>query len=143
MNPVNKMKALKGAVALAAILAMSGNAFGKKNGNGPGIPGSLSSNRLEVTVPMSDLPPCPVNTTATLSVYIIQSVGRLINIGTYSTAITCNGQATTFPDGITVEAFQGLSFQPGPATLLIRYTGTDAITLLPIHTDTGARVDLH
>ena len=140
MNPVNKMKALKGAVALAAILAMTGSAFGKKNSNGAGVPASLSPDRTAVTISLSELPACLITGSATLSVYVFQSVGRLINIGTYNAPVTCTG-ATTAAQDITVTAFQGLSFQPGPATLLIRYTITDAG--IQTHTDTGSRIDLH
>jgi hypothetical protein len=135
------LKMLKGAVALAAILAVSGSAMAKKNSNGGGLPADLSDDRTEVTLDVSDLPACPLSTSGTLSVYVFQSVGRLINIGTYSGVIPCSGAPTTVED-IIVRAVPGLTFQPGPATLLIRYTATDAMAQ-PTITETGARINLH
>ena len=82
------------------------------------------------------------NAQGTLSVYIFQSVGRLINIGTYNTNVSCGtGVETAQP--VTVEAINGLSFQPGPATLIYRFTTQDSVSLLPTVQENGARLDLH
>ena len=40
---------------------------------------------------MSITPQCPLNPSATLTVYIFQSVGRLINIGIGTESFTCTG----------------------------------------------------
>ena len=152
MNPVNKMKALKGAVALAAILAMSGSAFGKKNNNGGGSQADLSDDRTTVT--LSVTPQCQTSTTigATLSadysVYIFQSVGRLINIG----IATGSGLPCGSTTPVDVKAVDGLTFQPGPATMILKFTtietttptpGTTTETPVGIPIESGARIDLH
>ena len=151
MNPVNKMKALKGAVALAAILAMSGSAFGKKNGNGGGVPADLSPDRTTATVTVSAQCTAIEGTQGTVSVYILQSVGRLINIGNGAgtATIPCNGTAVS--EEIVVTAFSGLTFQPGPATLIIKLTrygsSNPADPTAPLAvvgtSESGSRVDLH
>jgi hypothetical protein len=154
MNPVNKMKALKGAVAFAAILAMSGSAIAKKNNNGGGIPADLSDDRTTVT--LSVTPQCQQSSTvgatvsADYSVYIFQSVGRLINIGIASgEGLPCN---STTPIDIIVEAVDGLTFQPGPATMILKFTtiesttpvgGTPTETQVGIPIESGARINLH
>lgn len=146
MNVFNKVTAFKQALALAAVLSMSGTALAK-NGNS-GVDGDLSADRKEVTVRMPEIPACDfLTTTGTLSVYIFQSVGHLINIGTYSGSVSCNGAPTAAQD-ITVTAIPGLTFQPGPATLLVRYTTTTTTAGVPptstqTHSDTGARLNLH
>jgi hypothetical protein len=74
---------------------------------------------------------------------IFQPVGRLINIGTSNTSVTCDG-ATSVQD-VTVNAIPGLTFQPGPATLLIRFSAPqDPNNLSTVTiTETGSRIDLH
>lgn len=89
---MQKMKALKRALALAAVLVMAGTAWAAKPGGvGPGIPGALNGSRdsvtLEVPVPAIQAPPqglCdPLNTNQTYSVkaYIFQPSGRMFAIG--------------------------------------------------------------
>ena len=154
-----------GALALAAALVSSGPALAAKpgkGGGGPGMNGDLNQSRTSVTVMIPVECAAPVvngttttTTTATLSVKIFQSVGRLINIGTGSGAPTCNGQTTDVP--VTVNAVSGLTFQPGPATILITLTETaisSTPSVDPLHpepvivtsppeiTETGARIDL-
>lgn len=141
MNVKNKATVFKRAMVLAAVLAMAGNSWAK-NGNS-GISADLSPDRTQVTVGIDELAACnPLTTTATLSVYIFQSVGRLINIGTYSASVPCTNVATPAGD-ITVTAIPGLTFQPGPATLLIRYTTTDTATTQQTNSESGARLNLH
>ena len=136
MNVFNKVTAFKQALALAAVLSMSGTALAKNGNNG--VNGDLSSDRTQVTVALNELPACTSPTTGSLSVYIFQSVGRLVNIGTYSGSVACTGSPTDLPD-ITVTAVPGLTFPPGPATLLIRYTTTTtdvgATTTTQTHSD--------
>jgi hypothetical protein len=153
-----------GALTLAAALLSAGPVLAAKpgGGGGPGLIGDLNQSRTTVTVLIPVECAAPVvngttttTTTATLSVKIFQSVGRLINIGTGSGVPTCNGQTTDV--AVTVNAVTGLTFQPGPATMLITLTETatsstpsvDPLNPLPVIvtsppeiTETGARIDL-
>jgi hypothetical protein len=153
MNPVNKMKALKGAVALAAILAMTGSAFGKKNKIEGGIEADLSPERDIVTLTIT--PQCQIGTpgatsTADYSIYIFQSVGRLINIGIATgTGLSCN---STTPVQVEVPAIAGLTFQPGPATMISKFTtmetttsttGSQSEAQVGIPIESGQRINLH
>jgi hypothetical protein len=152
MNPVNKMKALKGAVALAAILAMSGSAVAKKNKGGGGIEAALSPERDSVTVSIT--PQCQTGTpgatsNADYSIYIFQSVGRLINVGIGTGTLPCGN---TTPVDIIVNAIDGLTFQPGPATMIMKFTtmetttppgGTPTEAQVGIPIETGQRINLH
>jgi hypothetical protein len=154
-----------GALALTAALLSSGPVLAKsgKGNGGPGLNGVLNQSRTSVTVLIPVECAAPVvngttttTTTATLSVKIFQSVGRLINIGTGSGTPTCDGLTTDVP--VTVNAVSGLTFQPGPSTILITLTETATsstpsldplnpnpviVTSPPEITETGARIDLH
>jgi len=68
-------------------------------------------------------------------------VGFLINIGIGSGTVICNNIAT--PQDVIVNAIPGLTFQPGPATLLVRLTAIDPMTSLPTISESGSRVNLH
>ena len=134
-----------GALALAGALLTNGPVSAAQPT--PALEGDLSANRMsaEVMVPVDCGEPGQT-TTASLSVKIFQSVGRLLNIGTGSAVPNCTGQAVDVP--ITVYAIPGLKFQPGPATILITLTETTTssatppvITPLP-PVETGARIDL-
>ena len=141
MKPMQKMKGLKRALALAAVLAMTGAAWAK-NGGGPGIPGDLSPDRTSVTLSLS-FPACTTGTqSGEVFVYIFQPSGRLLSIGIGDAAVTCNGAIQDVP--VTVEAVEGLTFKPGPATLLYRFTTLDVATSATISiAEAGSRVDLH
>jgi len=150
-----------GALALAGALVCSGPALAAKpgKGGGPGMLGVLSSTRDSVVVKVPvDCDPVPQGSTntksETLSVKIFQSVGRLLNIGIFSVSSSeqqiCTGGPTEIE--VTVKAIPGLTFQPGPATILIKLTETTTTppvppALLPtvdVHeTESGARIDLH
>lgn len=139
-----KTTALKRAMVLAAILAMSGTALAKKPaGVGSGVPADLSDDRASATVTVSAQ--CDSVTqgapSGTLSVHIFQSVGRLINIGIGSGTIICNNIPTA--QSIVVNAIPGLAFQPGPATLIVKLTTVDPLTMVSTVSETGSRVDLH
>ena len=138
-----------GALALAAVLVSNGPASAAQPGGA--MDGDLSSNRTsaDVVVPV-DCDPVPQNSTdtksASVSVKIYQSVGRLLNIGTGSAAPTCTGQPVNVT--VTVHAIDGLKFQPGPATVLITLTeqSLDAVGTqigAATVTETGARINLH
>jgi hypothetical protein len=147
MKAAMKMTSLKRALALAAVLVLAGagTASAKKPSAGPGATGDLSADRTSTTVsvsqqcaPSSD--PLAPPTSGTVSVYILQSVGRLINIGIGNGSVPCDG--ATLTQDITVNAIPGLAFQPGPATMLIRFTTVDPVTLQPTVSETGSRIDL-
>ena len=154
MKAVKKMTGLKRVLVLAAVLAMAGTSWAKKNGNGPGIPGDLNSTRDSVTlsVPVDAIQTCdPTITTQSYSVkaYIFQPSGRLFAIGFgTSDPFTCSATLAQTVD-VTVDAVQGLTFKPGPATLLYKVILTDStdptmptVTVVP-GSENGSRVDLH
>ena len=143
MKVRNKVTALKGAMVLAAVLAMSGTALAKKPaGVGGGVPADLSDDRTSATVTVSaQCDPLTQGASGILSVYIFQSVGRLINIGIGSGTVLCTNATTD--QSIVVNAIPGLAFQPGPATLIVKLTTVDPLTLLPTVSESGSRLNLH
>ena len=143
MNGISKLTGFRGAVALAAILTMNGAASAKKPDAG-GVPAQLSADRtsVELSINYQCDPATTLNAQGSLSVYILQSVGRLINIGTYNANLSC-GTGLVTAQTVTVEAIDGLSFQPGPATLIYRFTTQDSVSLLPTVQESGARLNLH
>lgn len=144
MNGVKKFSRLKGLVALAALLAMTGSAMAKKPPSGGGVAADLSDDRTSATVTVSaQCDSMTQGASGTLSVHIFQSVGRLINIGIGSGTVMCTNPATPQSNSIVVTAIPGLAFQPGPATLIVRLTTVDPLTMLPTVSESGARVDLH
>lgn len=140
MNAASKLASLKGAIVLAAVLAMSGSALAKKPASG--VPGQLSADRtsVEVTIGVLCDPATTLNVTGQLSVHILQSVGRLINVGIANADVTCTGSETD--EVVTVEAIDGLTFQPGPATMIFRFTTQDSVTLAPTVQERGSRLNL-
>ena len=161
-----------GAMALAAAMAGSGPALAAKpgkGGGGPGLLGDLSSARdsaivmIPVVCATNPLPPGANQTqtqSASVSVKIFQSVGRLINIGTGSADAACTSAGQLLNIAVEVDAIDGLNFQPGPATILKTITQTVTTTtttpavppaVIPTvtvteviinETETGARIDL-
>lgn len=161
MKSMQKMKVLKGALVLVAVLAMAGTAWAKKNKNGPGLPGDLSQDRTTVTlsVPLNDSEgnalTCDDTMTAnqdyTVQAYILQPSGRILAIGMGTTdTFTCisGGTLPLMVEDVTVYAFPGLTFKPGPATVLYKVTLTDSTidpsnpTVTVVY-EYGSRVDLH
>jgi hypothetical protein len=142
MKGISGLIGFRRALALAAILAMNGTALAKKPDAG-GVPAELSGDRTTVnlTINLQCNPATTLNAQGSLSVYIFQSVGRLINIGTFNTNVPCTGSATA--QTVTVEAIDGLSFQPGPATLIYRFTTQDSVSLITTVQESGARLNLH
>lgn len=141
MHATSKMARLKGAIAVAAVLAMTGSALAKKPASG--TPGQLSPDRtsVDVTIGVMCDPATTLNGIGQLSVHILQSVGRLINVGIANADVTCTGAETA--EAVTVEAIEGLTFQPGPATLIFRFTTRDSVTLLDTVQERGSRLNLH
>ena len=148
MNPMQKMKTLKtAAFALAALLAMSGGAWAKPSNVGPGIPGDLSPTRDSVTFSVPVECTAVANHAYSIKAYIFQPSGRMFAIGITDppTPFTCQGVAQTVD--VTVNAFSGLTFKPGPATVLFQVIDTDnAVPTTPvviILDESGSRIDLH
>jgi hypothetical protein len=153
MKGMQKMKAIKIALALAAVLAMSGTGWAAKpSGVGPGISGDLNGSRNSVTlsIPVPAYAGCTnVNQAYSLKAYIFQPSGRIFAIGISDpTSFSCSLTAET-PVDMTVNAFPGLTFKPGPATLLFQVilTEDDGDPATPavdsVIYEYGSRVDLH
>ena len=139
MKKIDRIAALKRSLALAAAMATIGAASGA---NAAGVPGDLAPDRLSATVSVAaQCDPVTQGASGTLSVYIFQPSGRLLNVGIGSGTVVCDNTAT--PQEITVNAVSGLSFKSGPATLLIRLTTVDQVTSQPVVSESGSRVDLH
>jgi len=155
MKAMQKMKVIKIAFALAAVLAMSGTGWAAKpSGVGPGIPGDLNGARDQVTlsVPVPAYQACDTlnaNQTYSVKAYIFQPSGRIFAIGISDpTSFSCSLTTEQLID-VLVKAFPGLTFKPGPATLLFQVTLTEDdgnIATPPVDTviyEFGSRVDLH
>ena len=144
-----------GALALAG--ALMSNAPVSAAQPTPGLLGDLNAARTSVDIFVPVDCDAAITTgqtnTATVSVYIFQSVGRLLNIGTgSSTPVTC-GSGPEADAAITVNAIPGLKFQPGPATILMKLTEqlfeeltpgvfTPVVGTTPTVTESGARINL-
>lgn len=146
MKATTKMTALKRALALVAVLALTGTAWAKPS-SAPGVPGDLSGDRTSATVTITAQ--CDISVlgySETVSVYILQSVGRLINIGIGDATVVCGPSvtATSQDTDITVNAIPGLTFQPGPATMLIRFTAPNPDPTKPdVVSEKGLIVNFH
>jgi hypothetical protein len=155
------MQKIKVVLALAVVLATSNVGWAAKS-RGVGIPGDLDGTRtevtVEVTVPQMEAPPTGLCDTAnagqtySIKTYIFQPSGRIFAMGiganteTFSCSTTADQQIDMF-----IKALQGLSFKPGPATLVyhVIQTTTDTtdplnpkMTDLVVH-ESGFRIDLH
>ena len=137
-----KITALKYALAVAAILAIGGTGWAKKpTFAGPGTAGQLDPTRtivtLSVPVPQQTCQANTVDQTFSYSVKasILQPSGRILAIGfSDPTQFDC---ATAQNVNVTITAIQGLSFKPGPATLVYQVIETTTTTVVTDPT-TGA-----
>jgi hypothetical protein len=142
MKGIQKIKL---ALALAAVLAMSGTGWAKPNG--PGLPGDLNGSRDTVEVLLT-VGACTavLNHTYSIKAYIYQPSGRMFAVGIGNNPFTC--QAVAQEVLLTVNAVQGITFKPGPATLIYQILDTDNTnpSTPPVTTvvdEQGFRVDLH
>jgi hypothetical protein len=153
MKTIDKMTALKRALALAAVLALTGTGWAKNgNGGGPGTPGDLNGTRDSVTlsVQVDGFSTCTTVTGQSYAVkaHIFQPSGRLLAIGIgTSDSFTCSQTVAQTVD-VTVNAVPGLTFKPGPATLVYEVILTDSATTPPTvsavpNTETGSILELH
>jgi hypothetical protein len=154
MKVMRRMKMIK-TLALATVLAMAGTGWAKPSFGGPGISGDLNGPRTEATVDITVPPYALCNTLNTLQeyavkAYIFQPSGRMFAIGiSEPTSFTCSPSVDVVVQDVLVKAFPGLSFKPGPATLLfqvflIEDDGNPATPLVETNIyEFGSRVDLH
>ena len=159
IKPQEKMKMVSMAIALMAVLSSSGTGWAKKSFAGPGVQGTFTDGtRTEVSVNVDvpayagcTVPVAPATASYEVKAYIFQPSGRIFAIGiSEPTDFTCSSTAVT-PVPMTINAFPGLEFKPGPATLLfkvISITDADGAGTLsaPVETviyEYGSRVDLH
>lgn len=130
-----KITTLKWALAVAAVLAISGTGWAAKpTFAGPGVPGQLDPTRtivtLSVPVPQQT---CHANTATQTYSYsvkasILQPSGRILDIGfSEPTAFDCVNDQNV---NVTITAIQGLSFKPGPATLIYQVIETTTTTVV-------------
>jgi hypothetical protein len=125
MRIKNRFYPQTAAIALAAFMFFGGRAFADTTSVVIDGSGNLNSSRTTATLTVSGV--CTVGDTATLTVHLFQSVGRLINIGIGDvSAFTCTGNADSFT--VDVDAIPGLTFQPGPATVIVRSVTTTTTT---------------
>ena len=147
------------AIALLAVLSMTGTGWAKKSFAGPGLSGTFVSGgrtSVQVTVPVQPLDECgtalpPATESYTVKAYIFQPSGRMFAIGIGdATTFTCSSSAVT--DVLTtVDAFPGLEFKPGPATLLFKVmrsvdpdgNGVGAAGPEVVVDEYGYRIELH
>ncbi len=138
MDVKNRLFARGGAIALAAFLLVGGAAFADTSSVGIDATGALNQARTTATLTgnvVCTVAPGALSESATLTVHIYQSVGRLINIGIGDAigpnkdgSITCDGTAQTW--SAVVNAIPGLTFQPGPATVVVRSVTTETVAVL-------------
>jgi len=145
MHVMNRLRGFRLAMALAAVLFTAGAAVAAAptvtvdpNGDLNGPPRNVAT--VSITTQ------CTLDDTAAMTVYIFQSVGRLINIGIGTAAFTCSGGSDV--STVDVSAIPGLKFQPGPATLLVSIAITSPDDGDPTTPETttfsnGAKVKLH
>jgi len=97
----------------------------------------LLPGRTEITVTVNVQ--CTLDENATLTVYVFQPHGRLLNIGIGSHSFVCGGGLETFP--VQVFAVPGFTFQPGPASAIVR-SATGAGASVDATRDAGAKIKL-
>jgi hypothetical protein len=143
---IMKITALKWALALAAVLALSGTGWakGKPTFAGPGTDGQFTDSTrttvtLSVPVPQQQ---CKATTQTKDSItlqtttqtysysvkaYILQPSGRILAIGfSDPTDFDCVKDQNV---NVTITAVQGLSFKPGLATLVYQVMETTTTTV--------------
>jgi hypothetical protein len=139
---------LKSVIAGAALLMSSAALPAAAATVGVSGTGDLSSNRTSAELTITALCDVAVNVgetkTGTLTVHLFQSVGRLINIGIATEPITCDGNQADMI--LQVNAIQGLKFQPGPATVILKLseqtTDSTAAVTNSTTTESGGKVTL-
>lgn len=151
---MTKMKLVKLALVLSAFLGATSTGWAAKGGGGPGLPGDLNPSRDSVVVSVAvpaytECDALNLNETYAVKAYLFQPSGRIFAIGI--------AEPTTFPCSstteqsveMTINAFPGLTFKPGPATLLFQVimSEDDGLPETPIVEsiiyEYGSRVDLH
>jgi hypothetical protein len=143
-----RIKLVGMAIGLMAVLSMTGTGWAKKGVAGPGLKGTfVNGDRglVEVSVPVT-IEACTTQT-YDIRAYIFQPSGRMFAIGNspLQTAVPCAQGTVDF----TIDAFPGLEFKPGPATLMYKITlmtdpdGAGPLLPVPTEEEFGSRIDLH
>jgi len=166
-----KINALKYALTLAAVLAISGTGWAKKpTFAGPGVDGQLDPTRTSVTLSVdvpqqtcqtttSNQDPVTLQTTMqeysySVKAYMLQPSGRILAIGfSDPTVFDCVNDQNV---NVIITAIQGLSFKPGAATVIYKVTETTTTTVTAadgtvlsttvatnVLNEYGSRVNLH
>ena len=144
MHVMNRLRGFRLAMALAAVLFTAGAAVAAEPTVTVDPNGNLNGPRDIATVSITTQCTLESGQSAAMTVYIFQSVGRLINVGIVNLVPTCDG----IGQDVAVSAIQGLKFQPGPATLLVSIAITSPDDGDPTTPETttfsnGAKVKLH
>jgi hypothetical protein len=134
MHVMNTLRGFKLALVFATVLTTAAIA-GAATTVDP--IGDLDGPRTKATVSITT--DCTDGQSSTMTVYIFQSVGRLINIGIGTVTFTCLGGNNV--STVDVFAIPGLKFQPGPATLLVHTETDDGLGTIT-KSDSGAKVTL-
>ncbi|HKY09720.1 MAG TPA: hypothetical protein VJQ55_15835 [Candidatus Binatia bacterium] len=153
-----KIKMVSMAIALMTMLSITGTGWAKKSFAGPGIQGTFTNGtrtEVSVSIPVPADAECgavpPATESYSMKAYIFQPSGRIFAIGiSEPTTFTCSATLETLVP-TTINAFPGLSFKPGPATLLFQVIVTEDLDgelgALPaadrVIYEYGSRVDLH
>jgi hypothetical protein len=147
MHVMNRLRGFRLAMALAAVLFTAGAAVAADPTVTVDPNGDLNGPRTIATVSITTQCTLATGQSAAMTVYIFQSVGRLINIGIVNNLVpTCDG--TDQVSLVDVSAIPGLKFQPGPATVLVSIAITspddgDPATPETTTFSSGAKVKLH
>jgi len=135
---------LKWALPLVIVLAITGTGWAKKKTfAGPGVDGQLDPTRtiatLSVPVPQQACQTTTSNTDVitgqtttqeysySVKAYMLQPSGRILAIGLSDpTDFDCVNDQNV---NVDITAIQGLSFKPGPATVIYKVTETTTTTV--------------
>jgi hypothetical protein len=124
MRIVAKASLFRSTVVFLAILLGSGAATAGVTSIDVDPNADLSPQRDEATINGSI--GCDLAEAVDLVVYVIQTGGRLLNIGIANDNVTCADQGGNFSAAfsIPVPAIDGLNYRPGPATVLVKANST-------------------
>src|SRR5687768_12851778 len=126
-----RIKLVSTAIALMAVLSATGTGWAKKNsgGGGSGAAQGTFTNATRTEVSVSVTVPADAGCSAVVApatadyevkAYIFQPSGRMFAIGiSEPTEFPCSATLETSVP-LTIKAFPGLDFKPGPATLLFK-----------------------
>lgn len=123
MRTICKGFVFKGVLTLVVVLLASRVASAAVTSIDVDPNADLNPQRTEATINGSI--GCDSAETVAVLIYVIQTAGRLLNIGIFSGTATCVDQGGgNFLGGfsIVVPAIDGLKYRPGPATVVVKAT---------------------